>query len=122
MEKTDYIHLGEGLLRSYVLFVILILCLALTANFISIKINISNVLILVSSMLGLIYGTIYSTRKIKRKGWLIGLIMGTMYITIIFGVAIISGNKNTLNMNSVFLKMVLSIATGTLSGMLGINL
>ncbi|MDP4177592.1 MAG: TIGR04086 family membrane protein [Bacillota bacterium] len=122
MEKTDYIHLGEGLLRSYVLFVILILCLALTANFISIKINISNVLILISSMLGLIYGTIYATRKIKRKGWLIGLIMGTLYITIILGVSIISGNKNTLNMNSVLLKMVLSIATGTLSGMLGINL
>lgn len=122
MEKSDYIHLGEGLLRSYVLFVILILGLALVANFVSIKIGVSNVLILISSMLGLMYGTIYATKKIKRKGWMIGLIMGTLYIAILFGVSIISGNRNTLTFNSVILKAVLSIATGTLSGMLGINL
>lgn len=122
MEKTDYIHLGEGLLRSYVMFVVLILCLALVANFISIKIGISNVIILISSMLGLVYGTIYATKKIKRKGWLIGLIMGTLYISIILVVSLITGNKGTLTLNNILLKAVLSTATGTLSGMLGINL
>lgn len=121
MEKTDYIYFGEGLLRAFVLTLILLLLSAVVRTFASLPDGIVNMTILVSTMLGVMYGTIYATRKIRRKGWIIGLCLGLTYIVILYIVSMIAGRESAVTIRD-FTRIILAIVTGTLSGMLGINL
>lgn len=121
MEKTDYIYFGEGLLRAFVLTLILLLISAIVRTFASFSEGVINMSILVSTMLGVMYGTIYATRKIRRRGWIIGLCLGLTYILILYIVSLIAGRQSAVTIRD-FTRIFLAIVTGTLSGMLGINL
>lgn len=121
MKKNNLLPIAQGVLRSTVLTVILLLIFTLITTFSQISDKVSNVLIAIIIVISIIYGTIYAVTKIRKKGWITGICVGTIYILIMYSVSLISGAPCKLDKNVIEI-MFIALASGALSGMLGINI
>jgi len=120
--KNKFFYIGKGVLGGFFLTLVLILILGVVSTFLDVSASIRAGCFIVITSLSVIYGSIYSTRKIQRKGWLIGILVALLYIFIIYLVAIISGTREfAINAADLFM-IALALLVGSLSGMLGINL
>ena len=120
--KSKFIYIGKGVLGSFFLTLVLILILGIVSTFLEVNASIRAACFIVITSLSVIYGSIYSTRKIQKKGWFIGILVALLYIFIIYLVAIISGSREfAVNSTDLFM-ITLALLVGSLSGMLGINL
>ncbi|MCM0648801.1 TIGR04086 family membrane protein [Clostridium swellfunianum] len=118
--KNNSMYIGKGVLRGCVLTVIIAFILALIQTFSSIGESALSVCILITSMISIMYASIYATKKINNKGWFIGLLVALLYMLILYITAIILG-KDGLAVKDLW-RVLLALVTGALSGMLGINL
>ena len=66
-------------------------------------------------------GSIYASLKIRQKGWINGAIIGVLYIIMIIILSMIFLDGFVLN-SYVFLKTIIAVVTGMISGMIGVNL
>ncbi|MBP2032500.1 putative membrane protein (TIGR04086 family) [Clostridium algifaecis] len=122
MEKyNNYIPTAEGVLRSFIVTVLMLLIFAVVMTFIEVNEYISSIFYIVTTILSIMYGAIYAAEKIKRKGWLVGIIVAIMYITILYMVSIISGNSFVIGADGIK-RFALAIVVGSISGMIGVNL
>lgn len=119
--NSDLIRIGEGVIRSFFLTLSLLLIYAVITSFVDTNAKFDSIYKVVITALGVMYGSIYAARKINRRGWLIGLIIGLLYMIVIYLVSVLSGRGLMLS-NFSILRIVLAIVVGTLSGMLGINI
>ncbi|MFL0251766.1 TIGR04086 family membrane protein [Clostridium neuense] len=110
-----------GVLRAFVITLIVILIFAFVATKVHFSDGITNMIIMVSTLISIMYGSIYASKKSGRKGWLNGLLVGGLYIVIFYIVSIICGSSSKLEVRD-FVRVVLAVLVGTLSGMLGINI
>ncbi|MEW9095131.1 MAG: TIGR04086 family membrane protein [Clostridiaceae bacterium] len=121
MEKSSFLPIGDGILRSTILTVIFMLIYAVIMTFVDLSDKTNSVFYLVTTILSIMYGTVYAVRKINKKGWLTGIVIATLYMLIIYFVSIIAGNNLTLD-NRMMIRFLLALGVGALSGMLGINI
>ncbi|MCY6370463.1 TIGR04086 family membrane protein [Clostridium ganghwense] len=119
--NSDVIRIGEGVVRSFFLTLILLLVYAIITSFVDTNAKFDSIYKVVITALGVMYGAIYAVRKINRRGWLIGLIVGMLYMIVIYLVSVLNGRGLALSSFSI-LRIILALAVGTLSGMLGINI
>ena len=120
--KNKFFYIGKGVLGSFFLTLVLILILGVVSTFLDINVSIRAACFIIITSLSVIYGSIYSTRKIQKRGWFIGILVALLYIFIIYLVAIISGSREfAINLSDLFM-IGLALIVGSLSGMLGINL
>ncbi|MCD2345324.1 TIGR04086 family membrane protein [Clostridium guangxiense] len=110
-----------GVLRAFVITLIVILIFAFISTKIHFSDGITNMVIMVSTLISIMYGAIYASKKSGEKGWLNGLLVGILYIVIFYIVSIICGSSSKLEVRD-FIRVVLAVLVGTLSGMLGINI
>lgn len=118
--KKNYVYIGKGVLRSCIITIILAFIIAIVQTSKGIQESTMSLFILITTMLSIIYGCIYSTRKINSKGWLVGLIVSLIYILILYITALILGKDGFIIKD--LWRILLAVITGTLSGMLGINI
>lgn len=118
--KRNYAYIGKGVLRACVITIILAFILAVVQTYGSIGESVLSLCILITTMVSVIYGCIYSTRKINNKGWLVGIIVSVLYILILYVTAMVLG-KDGFSVKDIW-RILLALVTGALSGMLGINL
>lgn len=118
--KNNSVYIGKGVLRGCIITIVLAFLLALIQAFSSIGESALSVCILVTSMLSIMYGCIYATKKIGNKGWLVGIMVALIYMVILYIAAMILG-KDGLAAKDLW-RVLLALVTGALSGMLGINL
>lgn len=122
MERgSNYLPAAEGVLRGFIITVVLLLLFAVTMTFTEVNESISSSFYLITTLLSIMYGTIYAVRKIKRKGWLVGIVVALLYLVVLYVVSVISGNSAVIGADRIW-RFSLALAVGTLSGMLGINL
>lgn len=103
----------------FVLFLFLIMALLITYT------NISEALIplfaAITMVVSALISGMYVGAKIKKKGWLIGVLEGCIYV--VFLILISWVFMEDFNMNSsVLYKGVIGIASGGLGGIIGVNL
>lgn len=123
MDRKYFLPIAEGVLRGFILTLILILIYAAIMTFTDISSGVSSVFYMITTLISIMYGTVYSVRKVKKKGWVIGLIISITYMIILYLLYIISGKDSTLIYNqSTLIRLALAAAVGILSGMLGINI
>jgi putative membrane protein (TIGR04086 family) len=113
-------YIGKGVLRACIITIILAFILAVVQTFTSIGEGVLSMSILITTMLSIIYGSIYATRKISSKGWIVGIMVALLYMAIIYIAAVVLG-KDGFILKDLW-RVLLALLTGTLSGMLGINL
>ncbi|MCR1935271.1 TIGR04086 family membrane protein [Clostridium tepidum] len=118
-KNTDFIV--QGILRAVIFTVIMLLLFAVVLTFTDVGEKITSIIYLLITILSIMYGTIYSVRKINKKGWLIGLVISIIYMVIIYIISIVSGNTLTFGSDR-FVRILLALILGILSGMLGINI
>ncbi|WP_061321078.1 TIGR04086 family membrane protein [Clostridium botulinum] len=121
LNKKNTEFIVQGLLRAIIITVIMLLIFAVILTFKDIGEKISSIIYLLITILSIMYGTIYTVRKINKKGWLIGLVISIIYMTIIYIISIVSGNTLTFGTDR-FIRIFLALILGILSGMLGINI
>ncbi|ABS35279.1 TIGR04086 family membrane protein [Clostridium botulinum] len=121
LNKKNTEFIVQGLLRAIIITVIMLLIFAVILTFKDIGEKISSIIYLLITILSIMYGTIYAVRKINKKGWLIGLVISIIYMTIIYIISIVSGNTLTFGTDR-FIRIFLALILGILSGMLGINI
>ncbi|WP_243108113.1 TIGR04086 family membrane protein [Clostridium sp. JN-9] len=121
LEKNKFIFIAEGVLRGIILTTILFLVLASIMTFTEVNNSFTSVFYLLTTLVSIMYGAVYSAKKIQRKGWLVGLAMAIMYMIILYAVSIASNNSTGMD-SSRIIRTILALVVGTLSGMLGINL
>lgn len=122
MEKyNDYIPAAEGVLRSFIITVLMLLIFAVVMTFVEINEYISSVFYIVTTILSIMYGAIYASEKIKRKGWFVGIIVALLYVLILYGVSVVSGNSAVIGFDGVK-RFVLALLVGSISGMIGVNI
>jgi putative membrane protein (TIGR04086 family) len=119
--KSSYIHVGEGVLRGFMLTLLALLIYSVVLKFATFSEGVSSMFILVVTMISILYGAIFSARKINKKGWLVGATVGLLYIVIIYLVALVAGGEATLAIKDL-IRVTLAVIVGGLSGMLGINI
>ncbi|PIH05390.1 TIGR04086 family membrane protein [Clostridium combesii] len=121
LNKKNTEFIVQGLLRAIIITVIMLLIFAVILTFKDIGEKISSIIYLLITIFSIMYGTIYAVRKINKKGWLIGLVISIIYMTIIYIISIVSGNTLTFGTDR-FIRIFLALILGILSGMLGINI
>lgn len=119
--KENFISIGQGVIRGLILTLVLLVAYSIITYYLKSNPKIDSVYFVVITALSVMYGTIYSVKKIQRKGWLIGLIVAILYILIVFLVSALNGRGFHITSYGV-LRMVLALFVGTLSGMLGVNI
>ncbi|MEY8000339.1 TIGR04086 family membrane protein [Clostridium sp. Mt-5] len=122
MERSNnYLPAIEGVIRGFIITVILLLIFAVVMTFIEVSSGVSYIVYLVTTIVSIMYASIYAVRKIGERGWLIGIIVTLLYLFILYIVSIISGNSAVIGMDGIK-RLVLALMVGALSGMIGINL
>jgi len=120
LEKSSFIPIGEGILRSSVLTVALMVIYAIIMSFTDLSDKCNSIFYTIVSILSIMYGTIYAVKKINKKGWLIGLIIATIYMIILYVLSIIAGNTPGIYYVRI-VRVVMAMLVGILSGMIGVN-
>lgn len=120
--KNNLLYLGEGVLRSFFITLALIFILVIVSTFYDMDGGIRSVCFVVLSTLSVVYGSIYSTRKIGKKGWLVGISVAFIYIIMLYFVAVIAGSRGLSLDYKDAVRMMFALLVGGLSGMLGINI
>lgn len=118
---SKYVYIGKGVFRGFLLTLVLILIYCIIATFVDINAAIRSVFFIVGTSLSIMYGSVYATKKIKKKGWVIGFFVAMIYILIIYLISLIAGREVVLSSND-FYRILLAALVGILSGMLGINI
>lgn len=122
MDKDINIRpIGQGIIRSFVLTLMLLLIYAIITSFVDTNSKFDVVYKVIITALGVMYGAIYATKKINKRGWLVGLVVALLYIVILYFVSVLNGRELALN-NFSILRIILALLVGMLSGMLGVNL
>lgn len=122
MEKgSNYLSAVEGVLRGFIITVILLLIFAVIMTFIDIGSRVRYIFYVITNILSIMYGVIYAVRRIGKKGWLVGIGVTLLYLLILYVVSIISGNSAAISSYGVK-RLLLDLIVGALSGMIAINL
>lgn len=122
MEKSNgYLPAAEGVLRGFIITVVLLLIFAVIMTFTEVSEKTSSTFYLVTTILSIMYGSIYAVRKIKRRGWLVGIIVTILYLLVIYIVSVVSGNASVIGPDRIP-RILLALLVGALSGIIGINL
>lgn len=121
LNSNEYTYVIKGVIRGFLLTLMLILIYAIVMSYKEIPENISSILFLAFSMVSIMFGAIYSTKKIQKKGWLVGILVAFFYMILLYLVSIIAGQSAALTLKSLF-KLIAALFIGLLSGMLGINI
>jgi putative membrane protein (TIGR04086 family) len=119
--SNHYLPAAEGVLRGFIITVVLLLIFAVILTFTEVNESISSLFYLITTLLSIMYGSIYAVRKIKRRGWLVGILVALLYLLVLYIVSVVSGNSSVIGTDRL-MRISLALIVGTLSGMLGINL
>lgn len=120
--KNSLLYLGEGVLRSFFITLALILIMVIVSTFYDVDAGIRSICFVVLSTLSVVYGSIYATKKIGHKGWLVGIAVASIYIIMLYFVAVFAGSREFALSYKDAVRILLAMLVGGLSGMLGINI
>ncbi|SHI03323.1 TIGR04086 family membrane protein [Sporanaerobacter acetigenes] len=122
IKKTDYIrYILKGLAVSYIITFAMILIISLLLTYTSLKESTIPIINTIAMIGSIVCGSIYLTLNTGEKGWLNGMLIGFLYFLILLIL-----NKTfikTFSFNTYsFSKLMISLVTGIIGGMIGINL
>ena len=78
------------------------------------------VTIIIISAISILIGSTLSTSNIKKNGILNGILVGGIYIAILYILSSLITGKFSLNVNSIIM-IIASVLTGALGGIIGVN-
>lgn len=114
------VNVFKGILRAVFVTLIGVFILSLIMMVTDINLKVLGVTWVIITCISIFLGAIYSARKNGEKGWLVGLMVGLIYYILLLILTLALKEKPNFGMYD-FYRMVISLAVGLFSGMLGIN-
>ena len=117
---NQLINISKTLSISYIITFILLAVFAFIityTDFPASAVSVTTIIIILASILT---ASIYNGKKAQEKGWLTGLISGSMYMIILYIIGSIVFRDFTINSNAILL-IICGIFAGVLGGIIGIN-
>ncbi|KPU28010.1 hypothetical protein TR13x_01285 [Caloranaerobacter sp. TR13] len=111
----------KGVLISIVISIICIVILAVILTYTSLSESVVPILNSIVMIVSITIGAIYSSIRIKRKGWFNGAIVGLLYFILLILVSYIFIRSYKFN-SHVIIKGIVALLTGAVGGMIGVNL
>lgn len=110
----------KGVLYGFIFMIVLTFIMALFSGFLfSLNSGHLNILFLIISVIILIFIGFYVARNVENNGWLNGGFAGLIYMIII----ILIGTINMpISISNILLLALIGMITGSIGGILGINL
>lgn len=109
--------LGICFLVSFVMIVLY----ALILSFTSVSDSSMNITIQIIMIVSITVSSIFGGKKISRKGWLFGLVLGIIFTILL--VPLSMGFGQSFSLDKFFLaKMLMGSAVGLIGGIIGVNL
>lgn len=122
MEWINYFKsVLRGLFWSFVIIIIISIIFSFIMNKIPIEEKVFNIIYVVISCLALVVGSIIAVKSYGSKGWIVGLAVGCIFYIALYLIGMLFGAEANLTIYD-FIKFILCLFIGLLSGMLGINL
>ncbi len=112
---------GRGLMRAYLLSLMLFLISGLGITYTSIGENAYPMMTSVILIISIAYAAIYVAVKLRAKGWLHGAVVGIVYITLIVLLSSLFLQDFAFD-RFILYRYLVSIAAGSVGGMIGINI
>lgn len=124
-KRIRLLNYSKDIGRAAFISIVLTLIALLIQTVIMFYTNVSESILPITSSiimtLSVAIASIYASLKIRKKGWINGAIVGILYIVMIIILGIFFLDDFALN-SYVFLKTIIALVTGIISGMIGVNL
>lgn len=111
----------KSLIIAYVIALVLLCLTAVIFAYTNINDSLLNTFVFVIVVITNLLGGIFVSMKTKRKGLLRGLIFGIIYFIVIYLISVILYSGFFIN-KAVGIYLLLSIASGIIGGIVGVNL
>lgn len=111
----------KNLVIEFLITLILLMVLSILLSSTNLNENIINPSIVFISAFSILIGAFFSSRKIGKKGILIGFLQGLIYMTILYLFSSISNGNFTLEISSLIM-ILISLICGIIGGILGVNI
>lgn len=112
---------GRGLVRGYVLSLLLFLLFGIIITYTMAGEGLIPLVTTIVMILGVVYGAIYTVAHIGTKGWLHGALIGLVFMLLLVILSKMFLTEYTLD-RYVGYRLLISIAAGSVGGMIGINI
>lgn len=120
-KKFDYSSIGFGVLRATILTILFVLVYSIITSFLNPSDTVTSVILVIGTLVSVVYGSVYASLKMGKKGWLVGLLVAFFYMLIIFIMSFTFGRGLSFGTRDI-VRLLLALGAGSLSGMLGVNL
>ena len=119
--QNNILRIIKGVLISIIISVIGLLIFAIVLTKSNISESIIPITIIIISNLSILIGSIICNKKIEKNGIGNGMLVGLVYLIIIYLISSITIKSFSFNLKSVIM-ILCSIISGTIGGIIGVNL
>ncbi|NLZ48549.1 MAG: TIGR04086 family membrane protein [Clostridiales bacterium] len=120
-QRAFFTKVSMGVFRAVLITIVLLVVFSIIMTFKEVSTQFISVYYVVATCLSVVYGAIYSARKNNRNGWLVGILVAVLYMSLIYILSALLF-KNFSFGTTELLRLLIAILVGALSGMLGINI
>lgn len=115
------VRISSGILISILLTLVLLFIFSIILAYTNISETTIVPVIIGITGISILSGSSIATSKIKRKGIVNGMVVGGIYIFILYFISSILGTGFSLNVYSLIM-MIIGILAGAIGGIVGVNL
>jgi putative membrane protein, TIGR04086 family len=120
MNENNIIKILKGSAISIIITLIGLLIYSIILSYTSVAETTMPVTIIIISAISILIGSTLSTSNIKKNGIINGMLVGLIYITVIYLLSSIVTGNFLLNITSIIM-IITSVLTGALGGIIGVN-
>lgn len=120
MNENNIIKILKGSAISIIITLIGLLIYSIILSYTSVAETTMPVTIIIISAISILIGSTLSTSNIKKNGIINGMLVGLIYIAIIYLLSSIVTGNFLLNITSIIM-IITSVLTGALGGIIGVN-
>ena len=118
--KKNSIRIIKGSIFAIIISFILLLIFAMLLCYTNLPESTMLPVILVTTGISILIGSMISTRKIRKNGILNGGMVGTIYIIVLYLISSLFLAGFNLTLNS-FIMLIVGVITGMIGGIIGVN-
>jgi len=112
---------GRGLIRGYIVSLVLFLIVALLVTYTSMGENLIPLITSIIMIVGIVFSAVYCSVHLRNKGWLHGGVVGLGFVLILILLSKVFISDYSFDSIALY-KIGLGMGAGIIGGMLGVNI